>query len=238
MKLASMTGRAHVVALVVIATLLVGFAMLASEVLEAETERIDHALLQVFRGPDGDPVGPAWVERAVINLSALGSGAVTTLIVVIASGYLLLARKPRQAMLVIATSSVAALVMTLLKGAFGRERPTIVDHLEVVDGLSFPSGHTVISAVLYPTLGMLLASNLRERHLKVFVFAVGALLALIVGFTRVYLGVHYPTDVVGGWMLGIAVAIGAGLGIQALKRQGVVERPAGETAGDAVGPIP
>ena len=120
----------------------------------------------------------------------------------------------------------------------GRERPPAVEPVEVVAGLSFPSGHSVIAAVLYPTLGMLIASNLRDRHLKVFVFVIAALLALLVGFSRVYLGVHYPSDVLAGWLLGLAFAVAAGVVIKRLKQQNVVERPPGEPAVNSVGPIP
>lgn len=224
--------------IVVIAILVVAFAALASGVLSAATEPFDDAILQALRTSVSDPVGPAWLERALLNLSALGSVAVTTLLVGVAALFLLLDQRPRQAMLVVGATVIAALGLTALKLAIGRERPTIVEHIEVVGGLSFPSGHSLIAAVLYPTLGMLVASNLRQRHLKVFVFTVAALLALIVGFTRVYLGVHYPSDVLGGWLLGVAFALAAGIVIQALKEQHIVERPPGETAGDEVGPIP
>jgi undecaprenyl-diphosphatase len=85
---------------------------------------------------------------------------------------------------------------------------------------------------------MLIASNLRDRALKVFVFVIAALLALLVGFSRVYLGVHYPSDVLAGWLLGLAFAIAAGIVIARLKEHNVVERPPGEPAANAVGPIP
>ena len=224
--------------IIAIVALLIGFAALASGVLSAATEPIDHAILQAFRTDVSDPVGAAWLERTVLNLSALGSAAVTTLLVCVGALFLLLDKRPRQALLLIGATSLAALGMSALKFAIGRERPTIVEHIEVVGGLSFPSGHTLIAAVLYPTLGMLIASNLRQRHLKVFVFVVAALLALIVGLTRVYIGVHYPSDVLGGWLLGLAFAVAAGVVIQSLKEQHIVERPPGETAGDEVGPIP
>jgi len=224
--------------IIAIAALLVGFIGLASGVLSAATEPFDHAILQALRTEVSDPYGPAWLERTVVNLSALGSAAVTSLIVCVGALFFLLDKRPRQAILLAGVTSLAALGMTGLKLLIGRERPTIVEHIEVIRGLSFPSGHTLIAAVLYPTLGMLIASNLRQRHLKVFVFVVAALLALIVGLTRVYIGVHYPSDVLGGWLLGLAFAIAAGLVVQSLKRQHIVERPPGETVGDEVGPIP
>ena len=224
--------------IIAIVALLIGFIALASGVLSAATEPIDHAILQALRADASDPIGAAWLERTVLNLSALGSAAVTTLLVCVGALFLLLDKRPRQALLLVGATSIAALGMSGLKLLIGRERPTIVEHIEVVGGLSFPSGHTLIAAVLYPTLGMLIASNLRQRHLKVFVVVVAALLALIVGLTRVFIGVHYPSDVLGGWLLGLAFAIAAGIVIQSLKKQHIVERPAGETAGDEVGPIP
>lgn len=231
--------RGNVIALVIIGGLLAAFAGLASNVLRAETDTIDRTILMALRSDDGtNPIGPAWLERGIVNLSALGSTSVTLVIIVLATLFLLLDRRPRQAMLVIATTASAGLILLLLKTAIGRERPSFVTHIDIAGGLSFPSGHTLIAAVLYPTLGMLVASNLRARHLKIFVFVVAALLALVVGLTRVYIGVHYPTDVLGGWCLGVAVSIGAGLAIQKLKKQGLVERPPGETTGDEVGPIP
>jgi len=224
--------------IVLIVALVVGFVALASGVLAAATEPIDFALLRALRTDVSDPVGPVWLTDAVLNFSALGSTAVTVLIISVVALFLLLDRRPRQAMLVVGVATAASIGLRLLKLSIGRERPTIVEHIEVVGGLSFPSGHTLIAAVLYPTLGMLIASNLRDRHLKVYVFAIAAMLALLVGFSRVYLGVHYPSDVLGGWLLGLAFAVAAGMVIRALKQQHIVERPPGETSGDEVGPIP
>lgn len=224
--------------MIVIVALVVGFAALASGVLSAATEPFDHALLEALRTPQGDPRGPVWLERAVLNLSALGSSAVATLVVCVAALFLFLDHRPRQAVLVAGVASAAAIGLTLLKLGIGRERPTIVEHVEVVGGLSFPSGHTLIAAFLYPTLGMLIAANLRDRKLKVYVFAIAAFLALLVGFTRVYLGVHYPSDVLGGWLLGLAFAFAAGILIRSLKQQHIVEQPAGETGADKAGAVP
>ena len=223
--------------LIVIVALVVGFAALASGVLAAATQAVDHALLESLRHGD-DPYGPVWLERAVMNLSALGSSAVVTLLVVVATLFLLLARRPRQAMLLVAITSISAIGLTLLKVGIGRERPTVVPHLEEVVGMSFPSGHTLLAAVLYPTFGMLVAANLSDRRLKIYVFAVAAALALLVGLTRVYLGVHYPSDVLGGWLLGLAFSFAAGIVIRALKEQHIIETPTGENAIDAAGAVP
>lgn len=228
----------HKRSVIVIVALVVGFIALASGVLAAATEPFDNALLQALRTPAGDPIGPVWLERAVLNLSALGSSAVAVLVVSVAALFLFLDKRPRQAMLVIGVASIAAIGLRLLKLGVGRERPTIVEHVEVVGGLSFPSGHTLIATFLYPTLGMLIASNMKDRRLKAYVFTVTAVLALLVGFTRVYLGVHYPSDVLGGWLLGLAFATAAGMLIRSLKQQHIVEKPVGETPGDEAGVVP
>lgn len=209
------------------ALFLVGcFAVLASEVAESETEAFDHAVLRAMRGPDGRPLGPHWLQSALVNLSALGSVAVTTLVIVLGSAFLILTRRARQAALLIACGIGAAFVIVMLKDYAGRERPTVVVALDSVRGLSFPSGHSLIASAIYPTLGILLAANFEERRLKVFVFATAAVLALLIGFTRVYLGVHYPSDVLGGWMLGLSWAIVCGLVCHRLQRKGLVERVA------------
>lgn len=222
----------------VIGLLLIGFALLAAAVTAAATEPVDHAVLLALHREGSEPVGPLWLERAVVNLSALGSTAVVVLIAGLAGLFLLFDRRPRQALLLGITMGVAVATVWLLKGLFARPRPSIVEPLYVASGLAFPSGHALLSAVLYPTLGILIASNLRERAPKVFVFAAAAVLALLVGVTRVYLGVHYPSDVLGGWLIGLAFAFAAGLLVQRLEQAHLVERPPGGTAGDAVGPIP
>jgi len=218
-----------VISLGAIAVMVISFLVLASEVAEAETETMDHAILRSMRDADGDPVGPRWFERAVVNLSALGSGAVATLIVILAAGYLFLAKRPRHAALVIVCALGTSLAVTTLKAGYERPRPTVVEAIQEEVGLSFPSGHTFLASALYPTLGALAAGTLRRRRLQIYVFAAAAVLALLIGFTRVYIGVHHPTDVLAGWCLGLAWAIACGEGSRLLQREGVVEQP-GATA--------
>jgi undecaprenyl-diphosphatase len=213
-----------VIGLAIALGLVCAFMVLASHVSEAGTDAIDQAILQALRTDDGEPRGPQWLQRTAGNLSALGSAAVSTLVVVLASVFLILVRRTHQALLVIACGVGTAIAILAIKDFVGRERPSIVPALEVVHGLSFPSGHSLIASAIYPTLGVLIAASFEERRLKVFVFATAALVALVVGFTRVYLGVHYPADVLGGWMLGIAWAIVCGLVCGRLQREGLVER--------------
>jgi undecaprenyl-diphosphatase len=224
--------RGTVTVIVLIVGLVLGFAALASEVLEAETDWIDHAILEALRSADGkDPVGPPWFERTMVNLSALGSVAVATLVVIVTCGFLLLVRRPRQAALVIFCALGTALAVELLKAFVGRERPSVVVAIDLAHGLSFPSGHTMIASALYPTIGLLLASSLKHYRLKAFVFATAALLALLIGFTRMYLGVHYPTDVAAGWLLGLAWALTCGLIASWLQLHRMVEQES-EVAGE------
>jgi undecaprenyl-diphosphatase len=91
--------------------------------------------------------------------------------------------------------------------------------------LSFPSGHSLVSAVVYPVLGALVTRLIPQRALKLYVISVAMFLMVLVGFSRVYLGVHYPSDVLAGWMLGLGWAIVCWLVLRALQRRRVVEPP-------------
>jgi undecaprenyl-diphosphatase len=218
--------RGTLIATAAVLLLIAGFALLAGEVAEEQTESFDRAILRGLRDADGQPRGPYWLQTALLNLSALGSTAVTTLVVVLASAFLLLKRRARLALLVIGCGVGAAIAIVVLKDHVGRERPMIVVALESARGLSFPSGHSLIASAIYPTLGILLSTAFVDRRLKVFTIATAVVLALVIGFTRVYLGVHYPTDVIGGWMLGLAWAIVCGLVCRRLQREGLVEQAA------------
>ncbi len=227
--------RAHRGVLIAISAALalqIAFAVLASEVLEDETTAFDQTILRAFRDTNGMPVGPTWLKSTILNLSALGSVAVVTLIVGLAAIFLMLVKRRREAVLLVACAVGATVTLVVLKILFGRERPTVVSALATEVDLSFPSGHSLIASAVYPTLGLLLARTLSDRQLKVYVLAAAAGLTLMIGFTRIYIGVHYPTDVLGGWMLGLSWAILCALISQRLRPQGV----AGTTMIDPAGP--
>lgn len=208
-----------------LAALTWAFAEIADAVREEETRSVDESVLRALRSdPAGlDPIGPDWVTRAMVDLSALGSPAVTTLIVIVVAGFLLLGKKPRLALLVIASALATTGSMLALKELFERGRPAIVARVVEENGLSFPSGHAAVSAALYTTIGVLLARTVPGTRLRVYVVLVSVVVALLIGATRVYLGVHYPTDVVAGWTLGAAVALTCGVAARALERRGLVE---------------
>jgi undecaprenyl-diphosphatase len=180
------------------------FIRLAGEVMEGDTQAFDVRMLRGLRSAAdrSRPVGPAWVEGVLLDVTALGGPTVLTLIVLIISGYLLLQQRFLTAFIVLATSISGEIIDALLKLLFARPRPSVVPHLRDVVSASFPSGHAMESAIIYLTLGALAMRVVEGRLTKIYCMATAIFLTLIVGISRVFLGVHYPTDVLGGWMLG------------------------------------
>ena len=200
------------------------FVETADEVLEGESQHFDEWALRALRGPDGAaPVGPRWLVRVARDLTALGSGAVITLVSLGAAGFLALRRNWGALALVVASIAGGGIMSTLLKRVFDRARPDLSLHFTEVTSLSFPSGHSMLAAVTYFTLGALLARTTGDRLIKAYFLASAALLALIIGATRIYLGVHFPSDVLAGWCAGIAWALFCSLIARWLQRQGAVE---------------
>ncbi len=196
--------------LAVLGALVVGFIFIGNAV-GGGIDEVDKQILLALRDAPDDPRGPRGFENAVMHLSALGSGAVTGLVTLIAVLFLLVARKPRLALLLVVCALGTLVAMELLKGLYERPRPTVVTHIDPPGGMSFPSGHSMIASALYPMLAVLIARALPERRLQRFAVAIGALLALLVGVTRMYLGVHYPSDVLGGWTAGATWALACGV---------------------------
>lgn len=170
---------------------------------------VDEALLLGLRDPAdrSDPIGPFWVEIFFRDMTALGGHAVLTLIGLAAAGYLALLRQPMSVLLLALSVLGGTALSAGLKLVFDRPRPDLVAHLAEIHTASFPSGHAMLSAVVYLTLAGLLARVQVRRDLRRFVLAVGIALAALVGASRVYLGVHWPTDVIAGWCLGAAWAL-------------------------------
>jgi len=212
---------AGLAALLLLAGLLLAFVELADEVTDGDTHAFDRAVLLALRasGDNSDPVGPAWLEAAFRDITALGGTAVLTIVTLVMLGYLLLAGRRATALLVTVAVGGGVLLSNLLKAAFERPRPDLVSHLVDINSLSFPSGHAMMSTVTWLTLGALLATVQSTRRMKVYVLAVGATLAVLVGVSRVYLGVHWPTDVLAGWCIGAAWALGCWLVAGWLQRR-------------------
>jgi undecaprenyl-diphosphatase len=186
-----------------------GFIQLTDEVIEGDTQTFDEWVLRSLRRTDDPavPIGPSWMRETGIDASALGSPLVLSLVVVGVVGFMLLERHYGVMWLTIVATIGGVLLSVLLKELIGRTRPTVVPHLQDVATPSFPSGHAMLSAVVYLTLGILVAQIVDRRTTKIYCLACAGLLTFIVGSSRVYLGVHYPTDVLAGWMVGTVWAL-------------------------------
>ena len=197
------------------------FIALSDEVRERETQDFDERVLLALRQPDNVavPRGPRWLARAASDLTALGGAPVLALVTLAVCGFLALVRHWRSLALVLGATLGGTALNGALKSLFARPRPTVVPHLTEVLAESFPSGHAMLSAIVYLTLGALLAQLTEHRRLKLYVLGCALLLSFVIGLTRVYLGVHYPTDVLGGWVAGLAWALLVALVAQAAKRR-------------------
>jgi len=184
------------------------FVMLAGEVMDGDTRALDTRILAGLRSPDDPsrPRGPWWLEFVLLDLTALGGPTVLSLVVLAIVGFLLLQQRYRTALVIIITAGSGDLLNEILKNVFLRPRPSVVPHLREVVSTSFPSGHAMQSAIIYLTLGAMLMRIAERRLTKAYCLIVAVLLTLLVGASRVYLGVHYPSDVIGGWTFGFAWA--------------------------------
>ena len=184
------------------------FIEIADEVAEGETRAIDERIILAMRTSDAhDPIGPAWFEEAVRDLTALGSPLVLSMAVLTVVGFLLFMRHWRAAIFTFAASVSGQLVSHLLKEAFSRPRPDLIPHEVAVFTHSFPSGHAMMSAVVYLTLASLAARLMHRRQQKLYVMFVAIVFTTLIGVSRVYLGVHWPSDVLAGWMIGASWAL-------------------------------
>jgi undecaprenyl-diphosphatase len=206
------------------------FVELSGDVLEGDTRTFDETILLAFRNPadPSDPIGPGWVEEMMRDVTALGSTVVLTFVSLGVAGFLHMTGKRGAALLVIAAVIGGSLLSSGLKIGFERARPDLVPHGAAVYTKSFPSGHSFLSAVVYLTLGALLARVQPKRRLKIYLLGLAALLTVAIGLSRVYLGVHWPTDVLAGWTVGATWALLCWLVALWLQSRGTVEEDKSE----------
>jgi undecaprenyl-diphosphatase len=185
------------------------FMELLDEVSEGETRSIDEAILLAFRVPGDptDPIGEPWFEEAMRDITALGSAPALVIAVLAVVGFLMLAKAWRPAIFTLVASGGGLIVSSLLKYTVDRPRPDLVPHGNLIYTSSFPSGHSMMSAVVYLTLAALVTRLIQRKRLKGYALGVAMILTLMVGVSRIYLGVHWPSDVLAGWSAGAAWAL-------------------------------
>jgi undecaprenyl-diphosphatase len=203
-----------------------GFLELAEQIDEGDTSAIDQWLVLAMRTSDlDDPVGPGWLEEAARDITALGGHTLIGLLVLVAALYLAQHRRARTALFVVLAVGLGLAFSHLLKLGFDRPRPELVAPRQQVFTSSFPSGHSMGATLTFLTLAALLARVEKERRTQLFLLSVALGTSGLVGLSRVYLGVHWPTDVLGGWTMGTAWALGMWLAADALIRRGLLEGP-------------
>jgi undecaprenyl-diphosphatase len=207
------------------------FIELADDVREGDTHALDSELLLALRDPQNpaNPLGPSWVEEAARDITGLGGYAILSIITLATWVYLMMTRRQGAALLVIVAIVGGTLISTGLKMGFERPRPDLVPHATRIYTASFPSGHAMMSAITYLTLGALLARVEKSRRASAFIMGLAIIMTVLVGVSRVYLGVHWPSDVVAGWSVGAAWAALCWFVALQLQRRGQVEKP-GETS--------
>lgn len=202
------------------------FIEVAEEVLEGDTAAIDRAILLMLRD-SADPAlmaGPGWFQEMMRDFTGLGGFGILLLATVAAAGFLLLEGKWHAALLLLVAVLGGMLISTLLKAGFDRPRPDLVPHGSIVTSPSFPSGHSTLAAVTYLTIGALIARFRPNPRVRVYVLVLAMLTTFLVGVSRIYLGVHWPTDVLAGWAIGSAWALLCWLVALVLQSRGEVEQ--------------
>jgi undecaprenyl-diphosphatase len=210
-----------------IAVLLFAFGFIAQEVAEGKMLTLDRHVILALRKPDNPSalIGPAWLQEAARDITSLGSIVVLAILTFAVVGYLFLAGKPGVARLMLIAVFGGIALNGLLKFAFARPRPDFVSHAARVFTTSFPSGHATLSAITYLTIGALLARASPSFTISLYFMSLATFLTVLIGVSRIYLGVHYPTDVLGGWCIGVAWAMGCWVLMAWLQNGGQVEPP-------------
>ena len=205
------TGNAHRLPVVLLAIVALGvfvFIQIADEMAEGELRKFDESLLLSMRiaGDPSQTWGPAWLQETAVEITSIGGYPLIMLTFAAVAGFFIVTRRYGAAAYAVLSVGSGALLSQMLKQYYGRPRPDLIDQLDTVHTLSFPSGHALVTTVAYLTLASLVTGFLTDRRARVYVISVAVFVAVIVGVSRVYLGVHWPSDVAAGWALGAAWA--------------------------------
>jgi undecaprenyl-diphosphatase len=211
-KFIEKSGLAEVRILLIVLAVVSGiliFISIADKVVQGETQYFDNFILKSLRTENdiSQPAFPGWITSLMINITALGSETIIVFITVFVSGYLILKKKYYWLSVLLIATLGGVLLELGLKELIGRTRPTIVTHLLEVNSTSFPSGHSMVSAIVYLTQAALLSRIIKDRKIKIYLIFFALLLTFLIGISRIYIGVHYPTDVLAGWTAGISWAL-------------------------------
>ncbi|MBP0614303.1 phosphatase PAP2 family protein [Jiella mangrovi] len=209
------------------------FVSIAGEVVEGDTKGLDREILLSLRSASdvSDPIGPRWLEEFGRDVTALGGTGILIMITTFVAIYLWISGKRRSMVMVVAAIASGFAMSQILKRSFDRPRPDLVPHGDYVYTASFPSGHAMMSAITYLTLGILLARVEPKRRVRAFLLGLAVFLTVIIGISRVYLGVHWPSDVLAGWTAGAAWALMWWLVATWLEHRGAVEPSPQNVAG-------
>lgn len=192
------------IALGALASAVLAVALVGATIARGSQFSFDRAIVLAMREPGAMsvPEGPTWLKQVMIDITALGGETVLTLIVALTIGYLLIYRHWLTAALVFGGTVSGSIAVALTKALVGRQRPNLIDHLVEVGSASFPSGHSANSAIIYLTIALVLLQIVERRVARRYLFGVAVALVTAIGCSRVYLGVHWPSDVLAGWAFG------------------------------------
>ena len=197
------------------------FLAIGNEMHEGELTGYDRWVLEVLRLP-GQPhkaIGPHWLMECMRDLTALGGITVLSLVTVLSVIALVGHGRRLQALVLAICVVLAQLSSGLFKDVYERLRPSYAIYGDLPASMSFPSGHSTVATATYLILAVIVSSIETNRSMKALSFAVAAFLSILIGFSRVYLGVHWPSDVVAGWCLGAAWALVAAVTLRSIDRR-------------------
>lgn len=185
------------------------FGVVIGNVLDGGSHALDTRLLLSLRDQhdSANPWGPLWFQEMIRDFTGLGGTGVLSFITLASAFYLLAIRKAGIALYVVCAVESGMIFSNAMKAFFDRPRPDLVPHDSIPLSASLPSGHSLMSTVVYLTIAALLAEIQPSRNLRIYILTLAALIAVVVGVSRVYLGVHWPSDVLAGWIGGASWAL-------------------------------
>jgi undecaprenyl-diphosphatase len=208
--------RTELFGLLMMLTGLAVLMILVSQLGQPSLQNFDEAVVRNLRNVNNPatPIGPGWFQELTRDFTALGGYGILSTITILVTTFLHLERRPARGHFIVVTVLAGYSLSMMLKAIIARPRPDIVPWLSNVHSSSFPSGHSMMSAVVYLSLGLMLSDLTSRRLVKTFVVVAPLTISALVSFSRVYMGVHYPTDVVAGWWLGISWSLACWLAIR------------------------